>query len=100
MVSVAVRVPVSDLVCIPVLVRVCVNTISVHGLFKRTSDQQRSRTRQAAGERGLCVQSARTDPRKNSFAIRAVETWNRLPETMKSAENGEKFRARFKRHQL
>jgi hypothetical protein len=70
------------------------------GLFKRTSDQQRSRTRQAAGEHGLCVQYARTDPRKNSFAIRTVETWNRLPETVKSAENGEKFRARFKKHQL
>ncbi len=63
------------------------------GLFKRTSDQQRSRTRQAAGEHGLCVQYARTDPRKNSLAIRTVETWNRLPETVKSAENGEKFRA-------
>jgi hypothetical protein len=34
------------------------------GLFKRMTGQQRSRTRQAAREHGLCVQYARTDPKK------------------------------------
>jgi hypothetical protein len=29
-------------------------------------------------------------------AVRSVECWNRLPETVKTAENGEAFRRRLK----
>jgi hypothetical protein len=54
------------------------------GLFQRMFNQQRSRTRQAAGEHVLCVQYARTDPRKHSVAKRTVKRWNRLPDTIKS----------------
>ncbi len=71
----------------------------VSGLFQRTSGQQRSRTLQSAGEHGLCVQYSRTDPRKNLFAMRMVEPWNRLPDTVKLAEKSEKFRAQLKKHQ-
>jgi hypothetical protein len=54
------------------------------GLFQRMSNKQRSRTRQEAGEHELCVQCAKTDPRKHSVATRTVERWNRLPDTIKS----------------
>ncbi len=58
--------------------------------------QNGARTRQAAGGHGLAVQYARIDTRKYSFAVRSVECWNRLPETVKTAENGESFRRRLK----
>jgi hypothetical protein len=67
------------------------------GLFQRTASQQRARTRQAAGEHGLSVQFARTDPRKHSFAIRTVEPWNKLPESIKNTKSGEAFKNRLKK---
>jgi hypothetical protein len=39
-----------------------------------------TRTRRAAGPKSIVNQSARTDIRKQSFAVRAVEKWNRLPD--------------------
>jgi hypothetical protein len=62
-------------------------------LFSR---QDGARTRQAAGGHGLTVQYARTDPRKYSFAVRTVDSWNRLPERVKAAETGESFTLRGK----
>jgi hypothetical protein len=66
-------------------------------MFRRTVTDQRATTRQAAGEHGLGVQYARTDPRKYSFAMRSVEPWNRLPEEIKTATNSEVFRSRLKK---
>jgi hypothetical protein len=57
----------------------------------------RARTRQAAGEHGLSVQFARTDPRKYSFAVRTVENWNKLPEEVKTSRNGEVFKNKLKK---
>jgi ribonuclease P/MRP protein subunit RPP40 len=62
-------------------------------LFHR---QGGARTRQAAGGHGLTVQYARTDPRKYSFAVRTVESWNKLPERVKTAETGESFKRRLR----
>ncbi len=62
-------------------------------LFNR---QEGARTRQAAGGHGMTVQYARTDPRKYSFAVRTVESWNRLPESIKTAETGESFKRRLR----
>jgi hypothetical protein len=59
--------------------------------------QNGARTRQTAGRLGLAVQSARMDQRKYSIAVRSVECWSRLPESVKSAENGESFKRRLKR---
>ncbi len=47
----------------------------------------------------LTVQYARTDPRKYSFAVRTVESWNRLPESVKSGETGESFKRRLRGQQ-
>jgi hypothetical protein len=66
-------------------------------LFRLTAAQNRARTRQAAGEHGLSVQFARTDPRKYSFAVRTVEDWNRLPEEVKTSRNGEEFKKKMKK---
>jgi hypothetical protein len=66
-------------------------------MFQRTVTDQRATTRQAAGEHGLGVQYARTDPRKYSFAMQSVEPWNRLPEEIKKATNSEVFRSRLKK---
>ena len=62
-------------------------------LFSR---QDGARTRQAAGGHGLTVQYARTDSRKYSFAVRAVDSWNRLTERVKAAETGESFKRRLR----
>jgi hypothetical protein len=64
-------------------------------LFQRKASQHR--TRQMAGGLGLSVRYSRTDPRKYSFAMRTVEPWNNLPESVKEAPSGEAFRSRLKR---
>jgi hypothetical protein len=43
------------------------------------------------------MQFARTDPRKHSFAIRTVEPWNKLPESIKNTKSGEAFKNRLKK---
>jgi hypothetical protein len=40
---------------------------------------------------------ARTDIRKESFAIRVVETWNRLPDRVKLTEKPESFKKELKK---
>jgi hypothetical protein len=67
-------------------------------LFQRTTTKQRYRTRQAAGEHGLSVQYAKTDPRKHSFTIRMVGPWNRLPEDIKNSASNELFKSRLKKY--
>jgi hypothetical protein len=54
---------------------------------KARSNNQGARTRQATAHQGLAVQYARTDIRKHSFAVRIVEKWNHLPDTVKMAPN-------------
>jgi hypothetical protein len=68
-------------------------------LFRLTAAQDRARTRQAAGQHGLSLQFARTDPRKYSFAVRTVENWNKLPEDVKTSRNGEEFKNKMKKLQ-
>ncbi len=63
----------------------------------KVAAQDRIRTRQAAWEHGLDIQYARTDPRKYSFALRAVDKWNNLPQDVKASQNGQVFKQRLKR---
>jgi hypothetical protein len=70
--------------------------ITDNKLNKLLNIQNGARTRQAAGGHGLAVQYARIYPRKYSFAVRSVECWNRLPESVKNAENGESFKRRLR----
>ncbi len=55
-------------------------------LFMMMSENRGARTRRAAGAKSIASQYARTDIRKESFAIRVVETWNRLPDRVKLIE--------------
>ncbi len=75
-------------------------------LFLKTG-HERAQTRQTAGGHGLVSQFARTDPRKNSFAVylyisfavRSVEQWNKLPENVRASPSGESFQRRLNGHQ-
>jgi hypothetical protein len=60
------------------------------------NDDAGVRTRQAAATHGLAVQFARTDIRKYSFAVRVVEPWNRLPDTLKKAASKEAFKREWR----
>ncbi len=60
------------------------------------NDDAGVRTRRAAAAHGLAVQFARTDIRKYSFAVRVVEPWNRLPDTLKRAASKEAFKREWK----
>jgi hypothetical protein len=51
-----------------------------------------ARTRRVAGAKNIASHYARTDIRKESFAIRVVETWNRLPDRVKLIEKPESFK--------
>ena len=68
--------------------------------FKKDSNHastnRGARTRRAAGERCLVKQFARTDTRKNSFAVRAVDSWNELPESVRAEEKLPHFKRKLK----
>jgi hypothetical protein len=65
-------------------------------LFIRSGGNGGARTRTAAGVDGLAVQFARTDVRKNSFTVRAVEQWNSLPNSLRAERKPESFKKRLK----
>ena len=66
-------------------------------MFTLAVETGRPRTRQTADENGLVTQFARTDPRKYSFAVRTVESWNKLPEEIKKAGSKGAFKTKMKR---
>jgi hypothetical protein len=61
--------------------------VSQSGSQAQFSRQNGERTRQAAG--GHTV-PARRDPCKYSFALRTVESWNRLPKRVKTDESSKR----------
>ncbi len=66
-------------------------------IFEMTDVNDRPRTtRQTEGEYRLIQRFARTDPRKYSFAVRAVDPCNKLPDDLKLATCKEQFNARMK----
>ncbi len=54
-----------------------------------------ARTRRTAGAKCLVAQYARTDIRKHSLAVRAVESWNRLPNSIRAESRFERFKQRL-----
>jgi hypothetical protein len=64
-------------------------------LFTRSGGNGGARTRTAAGVDGLAVQFARTDVRKNSFTVRAVDG-NSLPNSLRAERRPESFKMRLK----
>ncbi len=59
----------------------------------------RVRTRRAAAAHGLAAQYARTDVRKYSFPVRVVESWNRLPESVKTTTSKDAFKRMLRQQQ-
>ncbi len=58
-----------------------------------------ARTRQAASAHCLAVQyAARTDIRKQSFAVRVVEGWNRLPDEVKTRASKDAFKRMLRKN--
>ena len=61
-----------------------------------SSNDGEARTRWAAGEKCLVKQFGRTNIRKNSFAVRIVDDWNQLPESVRAEEKLPPFRRKLK----
>jgi hypothetical protein len=55
-------------------------------------------TRLAGSGENFVVPRARLDIRKHSFAVRAVKHWNELPDEIKMANTGEKFKRALRKH--
>jgi ribonuclease P/MRP protein subunit RPP40 len=66
------------------------------GLFTLASNNRGARTRRAAGEKCLVKQFERTDTRKNFFAVRAVDSWNDLPDSVRAEEKLPHFKRKLK----
>ncbi len=66
-------------------------------LFRMMSENGGARTRRVAGAKNIASKYARTDTRKESFAIRVVETLNRLPDSVKLTKKPESFKKELKK---
>jgi hypothetical protein len=66
-------------------------------MFKVMSENRGATTQRTAGAKNTTSHYARTDIRKESFAIRVVETWNRLPDRVKLTEKPESFKKELKK---
>jgi hypothetical protein len=62
------------------------------------SDRAGVRTRQTAGTKSLVAKFAKTDPRKFSFAVRTIDNWNGLPESIRQAATQDAFKRGMKNH--
>ena len=65
-------------------------------MFSMASEKEGPRTRQRAGPRSLIGQKAKTDPRKYSFAVRVVDPWNALPDSVREAKTQDEFKRKLK----
>jgi hypothetical protein len=72
-----------------------IGNIEYAGLFTKF-EQAIARTRLAVGHDNLVLPVARTEIRRNSFAVRVVTKWNRLPDEVKRSSNAEEFKKRIK----
>jgi hypothetical protein len=72
-----------------------IGNIEYDGLFTKFQ-QATARTRLAVGHDNLILPVARSEVRRNSFAVRVVTKWNRLPDEIKMSNNSEEFKRRLK----
>jgi hypothetical protein len=68
----------------------------MQSLYKMAGDNGGARTRSATGSKSIMNQYARTDFEKQSFAVRAVENWNRLPEWVRAEKKPDSFKRTLK----
>jgi hypothetical protein len=62
-----------------------IGNIRAENFFAKISERNGIQTRLATGFNNLTSQRARTDLRKNTFSMRVVQSWNSLPDTVKTA---------------
>jgi hypothetical protein len=72
-----------------------IGNIEYDGLFTKFQ-QATARTRLAVGHDNLILPVARSEIRRNSFAVRVVTKWNRLPDEIKMSNSSEEFKRRLK----
>jgi hypothetical protein len=62
-----------------------IGKIRADRFFTKIGSRLVARTRMAAGHDNLVLPRARTEVRRNSFSVRIVQSWNGLPDSIKSA---------------
>jgi hypothetical protein len=67
-------------------------------MFEKAQERQGMRTRLAAGEDNLKLPAARTELKRNSFAVRTVTKWNGLPDKVKRISGCEQFKRALNSH--
>jgi hypothetical protein len=72
-----------------------VGNINIENLFTKMDSRDQIRTRQATGKDNLRTLVARTDIRKNSFAVRVVSRWNNLPDEIKNSRTVQEFKRKL-----
>jgi hypothetical protein len=63
--------------------------IKYETVFEKANNREGPRTRNTESQNNLKLPMARTELRKNSFAVRTINQWNNLPEELKGCENTE-----------
>jgi hypothetical protein len=72
-----------------------IGNIEYSGLFTKFQ-RETARTRLATGHDNLALPVARSEVRKNSFAVRVVSKWNALPDEIKMSSSVDEFKRRLK----
>jgi hypothetical protein len=67
-------------------------------LFEKVVEREGARTRLAAGANNLKLPAARTEIRRNSFAVRVVSGWNSLPDSVKQSSSCKNFKIALPKH--
>jgi ribonucleases P/MRP protein subunit RPP40 len=67
-------------------------------LFEKVVEREGARTRLAAGTNNLKLPAARTEIRRNFFAVRVVAGWNSLPDSVKQSSSCENFKIALRKH--
>jgi hypothetical protein len=72
--------------------------LKLEDMFERAHDRDGPRTRQVTGVNNLKIPVARSEIRKNSFAVRVAKEWNELPDILKSCTDTKKFKMALRKH--
>jgi hypothetical protein len=75
-----------------------IGRIQADRFFTKIGDRAVARTRMAAGYDNLTLPRARTEIRRNTFSVRIVQSWNNLPDSIKSADSLLAFKNGIRRY--
>jgi hypothetical protein len=72
--------------------------LKLEDMFEKAHDRDGPRTRQVTGVNNLKIPAARSEIRKNSFAVRVVKEWNELPDILKGCTDTKKLKMALCKH--